>query len=210
MTLESWLVRATKCLSAESRAMVRAEISDHYEASREEAIAGGAALYEAEAMALQTLGDPARANRLYRRSLLTSSEATLLSKGRSESRFICSRPILRNMFLALPGAAFLAGLIAFVMKANDLAGFLLPAALCLSVLLHGPFFPVYTPVRSRIYRGLKWTALSVLFALVMVVLGWQNSWLGVSCIWMVGWVEWNRFLIRRKLPINQWPRHLYL
>ena len=207
--LEQWLQRATKCLSNDSRATVRTEIQDHYETGCDQAMAGGATRYEAESIALLALGDPAHANRLYRRSLLTSSEARLLSQGRSETRLICSRPVLKTIFLSLPAVAFLAGLAAFFMKANSLAGFLVPIALCLSVMVHGPFFPIYTPLRSRIYRGLKWAALSALFVLVMLALGWKNSWLGISCIWTVGWVEWTRFSIRRKLPINQWPRHLH-
>lgn len=208
--LENWLTRASKCLSQDSRARVRAEILDHYEASRDEAIGGGATLQEAEAIALRALGEAAEANRLYRQSLLTSSEAKLLRNGNWEARAVCSRPSLRWILLAVPVAAFLAGAIAWLRGATHLAAELLPIGLCLSVLLHGPFLPIYTPLRSRIYRGFKWAALSVLFLVAMWPLGWSESWLFFGCLWVVCWIEWRRFSIRRKLPIGQWPRQLHL
>jgi hypothetical protein len=207
--LDQWLTRATKCLSQESRTTVRAEIQDHYEAGRDEAISHGASPHEAEAIALRALGDPARANRLYRRALLTGSEAQVLARGRSEARFICTSPLLRNAFLAMPAIALLAGLIAWFLKANSLAAFLLPVGFCLSVLLHGPFFPIYTQPRSRIYHAIKWTALTVLFSLLMLTLGWKYAWLGTYSLCITAYAEWTRFIIRRKLPASQWPRHLY-
>jgi len=207
--LDQWLARATKCLSQESRTTVRAEIQDHYEAGRDEALSQGASPHEAETIALRALGDPARANRLYRRALLTGSEAQVLAQGRWESRLVCSRPLLRGAFLALPAIVFIAGLTAWFLKANSLAGSLLAAGFCLSVLLHGPFFPIYTQPRSRIYHAIKWTALTVLFTFLMLTLGWKYAWLGTYSPCIVAYAEWKRFSIRRKLPASQWPRHLY-
>ncbi len=182
--LEQWLMRASKCLSAESHTRVRAEILDHYEASRDEAIGNGATLQEAEAMALRALGDPGKANRLYRQSLLTSGEARFLRRGNSEVRAICSRPFLKWLVLGSPVAAFVSGIIAWLWGANRLAAELLPIGICLSILLHGPFLPIYTPLRSRIYRGFKWAALSVLFLVAMWPLGWSESWLFFGCLWV--------------------------
>ena len=62
--LEQWLSDATRDLSAESAAQVRAEIQEHYESACE---AGQDALAE--------LGDPRAANRAYRKVLLTKREA---------------------------------------------------------------------------------------------------------------------------------------
>ena len=208
--LEKWLTQASRCLSQESRVRVKAEIVDHYEASRDEAIASGAALPEAEAIALRALGDPRVANRLYRRSLLTSGEARFLRRGTSEVRAVCSRPFLKWVVLASPVAAFVSGVIAWLWGANRLAAELLPIGICLSILLHGPFLPIYTPLRSRIYRGFKWAALTALMLISMVPLGWRESWLGLSCLWVIVWIEWTRFSIRRKLPVGQWPRQLHL
>jgi hypothetical protein len=64
--LDQWLFAATKGLSKESAAQVRAEIQEHYDSSRE---AGGAA-----ADVMRALGDPRTANRGYRRVLLTKRE----------------------------------------------------------------------------------------------------------------------------------------
>ena len=36
MNLEQWLTRATRCLSAESKAKVRAEIEEHYRTALQE------------------------------------------------------------------------------------------------------------------------------------------------------------------------------
>lgn len=207
--LEQWLVRATRCLSQESRTKVRSEILDHYGASRDEAIGSGATLQEAEATALRALGEPAEANRLYRQSLLTSSEARLLREGNWEVRAICSRPVLRWLVLALPVAVFLAGIIALFCRSNNLAAELLLVSFCFSVLLHGPFLPIYTPLRSRIYRGFKWAALSAIFLMAAWSSGWSGSWLSLGCLWTVGWIEWRRISIRRKLPISRWPRQLH-
>ena len=208
--LDNWLLRATRCLAPESSARVRAEITDHFEASRDAAIDAGATAQDAEDAALHALGSPAEANRLYRRSLLTSSEARLLRTGNWEARAVCSRSALRWTFLAVPPIILIAGLLALLFKAHSLAFILLPASLCLAVLLHGPFLPVYTPVRSRIYRGLKWTALLALLLMATMPLSWSGSWICFGCWWFVIWIEWQRFSIRRKLPVGQWPRQLHL
>jgi len=206
---EKWLMRATRCLSQESRARVRSEIKDHYEASRNDAVANGATLPEAEAIALRALGEPTEANRLYRQSLLTSSEARLLREGNWEVRAVCSRPVLRWFVLTLPVVVFLAGVLALFGGANHVAAGLVPVSFCFSMLLHGPFLPIYTPLRSRIYRGFKWAALSAIFLMATWPLGWSGSWLFFGCLWTVGRIEWTRFSIRRKLPIGQWPRQLH-
>ena len=36
------------------------------------------------------------------------------------------------------------------------------------------------------------------------------SWLLISCLWPVFWVEWTRASIRRKLQVADWPKQLYL
>lgn len=208
--LDNWLLRATRCLAPESSARVRAEITDHFEASRDAAIDTGATAQDAEDAALHALGSPAEANRLYRRSLLTSSEARLLRTGNWEARAVCSRSALRWTFLAVPPIILIAGLLALLQHADGKAFVLLPASLCLAVLLHGPFLPVYTPSRSRIYRGFKWTALLALLLMGTMPLNWHESWICFGCWWFMIWAEWQRFSIRRKLPVGQWPRQLHL
>jgi hypothetical protein len=208
--LEKWLMQASRCLSQKSRSTVRDEILDHYEASRDEALGNGATWQEAEVMALRALGDPGEANRLYRRSLLTSAEARILGEGNWEARAVCSFPIIKSLMLALPVVVFLAGVFALLARKNELAFSLLPVSLLCSVLLHGPFLPIYTPLRSRIYRGLKWTALAGVFLAIVGWLGWRDSWVCMGGLWICVWTEWTRFSIRRKLPIDRWPKQLHL
>src|ERR1700758_103163 len=76
--LDSWLNRATRHLSKDSVAQVRAEILEHYESARDAAIGSGATADEADRSAIAALGDAKIANCQYRNVMLTSSEAKLL------------------------------------------------------------------------------------------------------------------------------------
>ena len=91
-----------------------------------------------------------------------------------------------------------------------MARVLLVGGMGMSLLFVAPFLPVYTPARSRIYRVAKWLVL----AGILVVAFWpallQWSWLLLSCMWPMAWVEWTRISIRRKLPVEKWPKQLYL
>ena len=70
--------------------------------------------------------------------------------------------------------------------------------------------PIYTPSRGRIFRRIKWIAIttSILLFYGPLIATW--SWLLISCLWPLAWTEWTRASIRRKLPIASWPKHLYL
>ena len=48
----------------------------------------------------------------------------------------------------------------------------------------------------------------VVVGALMVVAPWP--WLLASTLWPLAWIEWQRLSIRRKLPVAQWPKHLYL
>jgi uncharacterized membrane protein HdeD (DUF308 family) len=78
--LDRWLEQATRRLSKDSAAQVRAEIQEHYQSAREAALSGGASQDEANRMALIALGDAKTANKHYLRVLLTASESGTLSK----------------------------------------------------------------------------------------------------------------------------------
>jgi hypothetical protein len=73
-----------------------------------------------------------------------------------------------------------------------------------------PFLPVYTPWRGRLFRVVKWVLLLGMFGLAFGPDPLKWSWLLFSCLWPLGWIEWTRVSIRRKLPVAEWPRHLYL
>ena len=64
--IEQWLTDATKGLSEESAARVRAEIEQHHDSAR-----------ETGDDAIAALGNPRAANRAYRKVLLTEREATM-------------------------------------------------------------------------------------------------------------------------------------
>jgi hypothetical protein len=207
--LESWLKQATRHLSQESTAQVRAEIREHYESAREAAIAGGATLDEADVSALAALGDAKTANCEYRRVLLTSEEARLLREGNWEAQVVCSRP-WRWLLSAVPGAASLAAVVLFIIGRPAIARVALAIGLTTGLLFVARFLPVYTPSRGRVFRCVKWVVLVGAFVLAVGPDALKMSWLLIACLWSVAWVEWRRVSIRRKLPVARWPKQLYL
>ena len=83
-------------------------------------------------------------------------------------------------------------------------------ALAVAFFLAVPFLPIYTPARSRVYRIAKWAVLIVVLSLLLGRDAFRYSWLFASCLWIPIWTEWTRYCIRRKLPVAEWPRQLYL
>lgn len=207
--LENWLEQATRKLSKDARARVMAEITEHFEAGREAALGEGASTAEADARALRALGDAVAANRLYRQSMLTSTEARMLGEANWEARMICSRPWLKALLLAVPAMAVAASAAILVLRGErgaGAAGMLMLTSLAAMILLAAPFLPVYTPDRARAYRAIKWTAL---LGLLGVAFG-PTSVMLFACLWPIYWIESTRESIRRKLPVQQWPKQLYL
>ncbi|MGB9074766.1 MAG: hypothetical protein WCC22_19170 [Terriglobales bacterium] len=208
--LDNWLRQATRHLSKDSADKVRAEILEHYESAWEEAVSGGATADEADRLVVAALGDAKTANCQYRRVLLTAAEARMLRKGEWEAQAICSRPWVKWLLLAMPVAALL-GTAAFLFTgAVAVARVLLLAGIALGFLFGVPFLPVYTPSRARVFRALKWAVLvgGLGLAFWPDVLKW--SWLLFSCLWPAFWIDSTRESIRRKLPVAEWPKHLYL
>jgi hypothetical protein len=203
--LESWLTDATRHLSKDSAAQVRSEIGEHYESARETALNGGATAEEADRMAVVALGDARTANRQYRKVLLTTAEARMLRTSNREAQALCSRGLLKGLLVAmsvglLGGAAAFFFLLARGMALNLLLGGMMVGLLCAAL-----FLPIYTPPRGRVFRGVKWVLL-----VATLGLGFHWSWLFISCLWPLAWVEWMRASIRRKVPVVEWPRQLYL
>jgi hypothetical protein len=210
--LESWLTQATRCLSKDSIAQVRSEIQEHYESARAAALGSDATIDEdgADRLAVADLGDAKIANCQYRKVLLTSSEARMLREGNWEARAICSRPWLKWLLLAMPAAALFAAATLFFTGASSLAWTLLAGGIGIGFLFSAPFLPVYTPSRGRVFRGVKWV---VMLAILLLAFGPDTlkwSWLLFSCLWPMYWIERTRVSIRRKLPVAEWPKQLYL
>jgi hypothetical protein len=204
--LDGWLNQATRHLSSDSAAQVRTEIREHYESALETAVAGGATAREADSCAVAALGDAKTANRQYRKVLLTSSEARMLRNAKRESRAVCSRPWLKWSFRAMPIAALLAAVALF--RAAEISQAC--AVVLIGLLSASPFLPVYTPARGRVFRCVKWAAIIGIYGLAFGPNTLHWSWLLFSCLWPIFWIEWTRASIRRKLPIEKWPRALYL
>jgi hypothetical protein len=209
-SLEQWLRQATRCLSQESAAQVQREIRGHHDAECEAAKSRGANAEEADRMAVAALGDAKAANRQYRKVLLTATEMRMLRSGNREARAICSRPWLKWTLVMAPVVAWVAALAFFMRGQIASARALALGGTALSLVFAGPFLPVYTTSRARVYRLAKWTLLAATFCLAFGADALKYSWLLASCLWIPVWTEWTRFSIRRKLPVNEWPRQLYL
>jgi hypothetical protein len=208
--LETWLKQATRHLSRDSAGQVRTEIQEHYESALEAAMIGGSTSDEANRLAVTALGNAKTANCQYRRVLLTSAEARLLREGNWEARAICSRPWLKWLLLAIPVAALFAAAALFLAGAIDVARVLLVGGIGMGLLFAAPFMPVYTPSRGRVFRFVKWVVLIGMLGLAFGPDALKWSWLLISCLWLVARIEWTRVSIRRKLPVAEWPKQLYL
>lgn len=208
--LDSWLKQATRRLSRNSAAQVRAEIQEHYESAREAAMNGGATADHADQQAVVALGDARTANCQYRKVLLTATEARMLRQGNWEARAICSRAWLKKTLVTMSFAALIAAEIFFVRGAAEIARILFVSGLGMGILFAAPMFPVYTPSRSRVYRGLKYVVVVAMLSLVFGQDALKYSWLLISCLWPFFWVESTRASLRRKLRVADWPKQLYL
>jgi hypothetical protein len=208
--LESWLKQATWHLSAESATQVRTEIQDHFETARDTAIAAGATSGEADLVALAALGDAKTANCQYRRVLLTAEEARLLRRGNHEAQFVCTHRWLKWLFPAASIATLLTGIVLLLIGVSPAAQIMLAAGTITGLLTSAPFLPIYTPFRGRVFRYAKWIVFIGAFVLIFGSDTLKMSWLLISCLFPLFWVEWTRVSIRRKLPVAKWPRQLYL
>ena len=156
LTLETWLEQATRTLSKDSAQQVRTEIEDHYKAACEETSPGEA---------LRALGDPQAANRQYRQTLLTASEATFLRTSKCEAQALCARPMLKWLSRSAPILALMAAAVFFWNGQMATAIALLGGGLTMGIFFLAPLLPIYTRKRSRIARILKWTLFTATFAL---------------------------------------------
>jgi hypothetical protein len=227
--LDLWLARATRQLSADSAAQVRAEIAQHYESSREDALASGVAGDEADRAAIAALGDPKSANGQYREVLLTRSEARLLRSSACEAKFFSATRLRKRLLILIPAVPATCAAAAYAI-ATITAPFVIPfpasasanatasliariaivAAILNAVVFAVPLLPIYTPTRARIYRAAKWiTVLAICIVLCERNLA-NSSWLLLNFFSFIAWIEVRRMSLRRKIPAANWPKHLYL
>lgn len=208
--LEIWLGHATRCLAPESAAKIRREISEHYESAKDSALRTGLVEDAADEHAVTVLGDPKIANHQYRHVLLTSTEARLLRNSDREAQMVCASTWRRWILVATPVAVLAVAITLRFKGAVALGRDIFVGGLAMSFVFLVPFLPVYTPLRSRVFRALKWVVLSAALVLILGPLAAKMTWLLPACLWPVVWAEWTRISIRRKLPVAQWPKQLYL
>ena len=208
--LESWLKQATRHLSKDSATLVRSEICEHYDSAHEAAMAEVATAEQADQLALAALGDARTVNGHYRQVLLTSDEARLLRNGNSEARAFCSRRWIKWLGIVLSVGTFWTALTLFFLGSIEMSAAALAIFLMAGLLFVAPLLPVYTPSRSRIFRGVKYVFIVAALAMVFGRDALHMSWLLISCLWPIMWIEWRRASIRRKLPATAWPRQLFL
>jgi hypothetical protein len=228
--LDIWLARATRRLARDSAAQVRAEIAQHYESAREDALATGATSDEADRTALAALGNPKSANSQYREVLLTCSEARLLRSSAREAHFFSATPTRKRLLILVPAVAATCAAAAYAVatvtapfvipfvtsaSANATATFVARVAIAIAILtaivLAVPLLPIYTPVRARFYRAAKWFTVIGLSLLLWDRANFREwSWLVLDCFSFIAWIEVKRTSLRRKIPASAWPKHLYL
>ena len=123
---------------------------------------------------------------------------------------ICANNWVKWMMLSTPGTLLLLSTIFLAMHQYNLARGMLVFGALMAIFFMPPFLPIYTVSRGRIYRAIKSI---VLIGGVLVLFGWDSRiglWLASCCFFPMFFNEWKRMMIRRKLPIGQWPKQLFL
>lgn len=211
-SIEAWLDVATSGLAKESEARVRDEIQAHFDSSHEEALANGAADEQANTAALAALGDAKKARRAYKRTYVTAWEQRLVREDQWVAGVLCRRGYL----LGIPLSFLCSGTILITHSPSFPSFALLLIGIGASFIFGVPMcMPINTKMRGRIYRSIRWTwfVVAICFAYVPSLrenFSAEFAATGVFLVWSVVWVEWSRASMRRKLPIADWPRGLYL
>ena len=197
--LEAWLAIANRGLSAESAAAVRTEIGAHYEDAYEEATARGSHAAEAERTAVAALGSPWSANREYRRVLLTAREAKLLRQLRHSSE---------SHEAELQIARWLASVtLAFCILAALLPAGIVIAGLILLLVVQ-TFIAINTKRRGRLCRTAQWIWLIIAAYATYTGGAVWYFWIALCGLVTCAYGEYQLFSIRRKIPVEQWPKRL--
>ncbi len=183
--LEQWLLAATKGLSAESTARVRAEIQEHYDSA-----------CEAGDDAIATLGSPRAANRAYRKVLLTDFEASMAPalvqrKPLTLPRFLMAWALPVTVALLLPQKLHLPGF------------WLIMGVICCT----GPLFSLFRPTtldQGRFY-GYASGARNIL---LVAIVWWYQDWAAALgfCAIFLGldyFTHYHRMSILRKVAAGQ-------
>lgn len=207
--LEKWLEVATRGLSTESVARVRAEISDHYELAYEAAIANGANAEQADSAVIAALGDAKSENREYRRVFLTVWEQRLLDSMRGKFPSLPPWRVKLGKALAAILMIEALGIMATLLyKDPSRAPVLFFWIPMIAIPLIARVLPISTPTRGRMYRVAQW-GLLLAGALIAIIFGAKYS-AGFAGVFLsMAYFQRTYASIRRKLPLSQWPKQLY-
>jgi hypothetical protein len=197
--LEQWLSVATRGLCDAAAERVRAEIGEHYASALESAGTADVDPLDVERRAVAALGDAKTANRQYRRVLLTEGEDVLL------------RRLTSRMHRLWVGILMLLTAVALVAIPASTLGYLkyLFATMVIEGLLRA--FPVGSSGAGWIVRTARWGVLTI--GLTMSVVSGLGDGLryvpGIALgVVAVVHMEYKLFVLRRKVPVEQWPRRL--
>lgn len=201
--LEQWLGVATSGLCESAAERVRAEISEHYLSAIESAGEGGCDSADVERRAVASLGDAKAANRQYRRVLLTERETRLLRELTSwgphhvigilllVTTAIFAISIRTTQFNYMFVAAAIEGLLRAVPISTIGAGWVVRIVRWGNMaVFYGTWFATVLALGNH--------SVFVLTALLLPLLGAAVH------------TEYKLFVIRRKLPVAQWPRRLWI
>jgi hypothetical protein len=211
-SINAWIDVAACGLAKDAWVRVREETYAHYESARDESLRQGASEQHANAVALSTLGNARAANRQYKRIHLTEWESKLIRQDECAAKAIHARPYV----LIIPLLFVCGAVAAFTIQPEQITLMMLIGSAGLSFTFGAPFLiPINTRLRGYVYRTIR---LSWVVAIVVLPYTSQDNleiWpmffsIGVPVLWMIGWFEWSRASARRKLPIKEWPRTLYL
>jgi hypothetical protein len=133
-----------------------------------------------------------------------------MRNGKTETRLFCSASWIKWIGIVFSIGAFWTALVLFFLGRIETSETALAIFLMAGLLFVGPLLPVYTPSRSRVFRGVKYVFIVAALAMVFGSDALRMSWLLISCLWPIMWIEWRRASIRRKLPATAWPRQLFL
>jgi hypothetical protein len=94
-----------------------------------------------------------------------------------EARAVCSRPWLKGLALAVPVAAVAAAIALSLAGKVAVTRDVLVAATGVNPLLGALRLPINTPARGRVFRGVKWVAMTGAFVLILGADAPKSSWL---------------------------------
>jgi hypothetical protein len=211
--LEEWLRVATRGLCADAVTRVRAEIADPDQSALESAAAAGVDAEEAERRAVAELGDARTAGRQYRRVLLTTWQDLhfrgMLSPPTQFAGLSMKHVRAGKLLATILLLEAMAGVLGISLLQQSATYLMTVAAMAAAVWLQEMIFRTVRvrSIRAGVFvRLLRWGALAA--AALFGVFSGQP----IVCIgFLLGFasVEYTRFVLRRKVPVQQWPARLY-